>query len=72
MLYHNISAGIIMTNQSLVLQRVTRLSAGNYSCIGRNSEGEGISHPFYLDVLCKYFSIQEPTNVIFKKYIYVF
>ncbi|XP_035703880.1 protein turtle isoform X2 [Folsomia candida] len=51
MLYHNISAGIIMTNQSLVLQRVTRLSAGNYSCIGRNSEGEGSSPPFYLDVL---------------------
>lgn len=42
-----------MTNQSLVLQRVTRLSAGNYTCIGRNSEGEGVSRPFYLDVLCK-------------------
>ncbi|ODM99480.1 Nephrin [Orchesella cincta] len=50
-LVHNISAGVIMTNQSLVLQKVTRLSAGNYTCIGRNPEGEGVSDAFSLDVL---------------------
>lgn len=43
-----------MTNQSLVLQKVTRLSAGNYVCEGRNTEGDGVSEAFPLDVLCKF------------------
>lgn len=53
-LVHNISGGVIITDQSLVLQKVTRLSAGNYTCIGRNTEGEGVSEAFSLDVLCKF------------------
>lgn len=50
-LHHNIGQGIIISNQSLVLQGVSRLSAGNYTCVGFNTEGDGESIPFYLNVL---------------------
>uniref|UniRef100_A0A8D8YLF4 Nephrin n=1 Tax=Cacopsylla melanoneura TaxID=428564 RepID=A0A8D8YLF4_9HEMI len=50
-LHHNIAQGIIMTNQSLVLQRVNRQSAGNYTCVGFNIEGDGESNAFYLNVM---------------------
>lgn len=56
MLQHNIGQGVIVSNHSLVLQSVSRKSAGNYSCVGFNAEGEGDSEPFYLNVLCKYFA----------------
>lgn len=52
-LHHNISQGVIISNHSLVLQGVSRATAGNYSCVGFNSEGDGISPPFTLNVLCK-------------------
>ncbi|KAH8417035.1 hypothetical protein KR222_001779, partial [Zaprionus bogoriensis] len=51
LLLHNISQGIIISNHSLVLQGVTRATAGNYSCVGFNAEGEGISEPFVLNIL---------------------
>ncbi|XP_034475559.1 hemicentin-1 [Drosophila innubila] len=50
-LLHNISQGIIISNHSLVLQGVTRATAGNYSCVGFNAEGEGMSEPFNLNIL---------------------
>ncbi|KAH8280897.1 hypothetical protein KR054_003592 [Drosophila jambulina] len=50
-LSHNISQGVIISNHSLVLQGVTRATAGNYSCVGFNAEGEGISAPFALNIL---------------------
>ncbi|XP_076226361.1 neural cell adhesion molecule 2 isoform X2 [Nomia melanderi] len=49
-LHHNITQGIIISNQSLVLQGVDRKSAGNYTCVGYNTEGHGESSPFYLNV----------------------
>lgn len=52
-LLHNISQGVIISNHSLVLQGVTRDTAGNYTCVGFNAEGEGISEPFMLNILCK-------------------
>lgn len=54
MLNINIGAGIIISNQSLVLQGVSRSTAGNYTCVGYNTEGDGESAPFYLNVLCKF------------------
>lgn len=54
MLPHNISQGVIISNHSLVLQGVSRATAGNYSCVGFNAEGDGISPPFTLNVLCKF------------------
>lgn len=53
MLPHNISQGVIISNHSLVLQGVSRATAGNYSCVGYNAEGDGISPAFKLNVLCK-------------------
>ncbi|XP_015585222.1 nephrin isoform X2 [Cephus cinctus] len=44
-LTHNTSARIIWSNQSLVLQSVTRSSAGSYVCAATNSLGETKSEP---------------------------
>ncbi|XP_044744412.1 nephrin-like isoform X1 [Coccinella septempunctata] len=47
----NVAGGIIVSNQSLVLQGVSRSTAGNYTCVGYNTEGDGESKPFYLNVM---------------------
>ncbi|XP_034177818.2 protein turtle homolog A isoform X2 [Osmia lignaria lignaria] len=49
-LYHNPATGTIISNQSLVLQSVTRSRAGIYTCIGSNQEGDGVSNPLNLDI----------------------
>ncbi|KAL6447971.1 hypothetical protein ACFW04_000191 [Cataglyphis niger] len=49
-LYHNPTTGTIISNQSLVLQSVTRSRAGIYTCIGNNQEGDGESNPLNLDI----------------------
>lgn len=52
-LHQNVTAGIILTDQSLVLQSVTRASAGDYTCLAANTEGKGTSNPVTLSVRCK-------------------
>ncbi|XP_076637272.1 nephrin isoform X3 [Colletes latitarsis] len=49
-LFHNTATGTIISNQSLVLQSVTRSRAGIYTCIGSNEEGDGESNPLNLDI----------------------
>ncbi|XP_050101194.1 hemicentin-1-like [Anopheles aquasalis] len=43
LLQFNASARIIQSGQSLVLQKVTKQSAGNYACSAINAEGETVS-----------------------------
>lgn len=52
---HNASARVIRSNQSLVLQKVTRNSSGNYSCSAINAEGETVSNQQPLRVKCECF-----------------
>ena len=52
-LQQNSSAGIIMSNQSLVLQRIDRQTAGIYTCLATNIEGQGESNALALPVKCK-------------------
>lgn len=49
-LHHNLSAGVILTNQSLVLQRVGRHSSGRYTCAASNVLGTATSKPLILNV----------------------
>ena len=60
-----------MSNQTLVLQKITRKSAGNYSCIASNDEGENQSEPFYLDVKCKYVLRELIKNIRLNTYVSV-
>ncbi|XP_057652293.1 protein turtle homolog A-like isoform X2 [Diorhabda carinulata] len=49
-LYNNIQTNTIVSNQSLVLQSITRARTGLYTCVGHNQEGDGESNPVQLDV----------------------
>ncbi|KAF5299126.1 hypothetical protein FQR65_LT09484 [Abscondita terminalis] len=49
-IHHNVSAGVILSDQSLVLQSVTRATAGEFTCMAANAEGRGTSNPVTLIV----------------------
>lgn len=50
---HNVSAGIIQSNQSLVLQRLTKTSSGQYTCAASNTHGRSSSNAVQLSVKCE-------------------
>ncbi|XP_052864389.1 hemicentin-1-like [Anopheles cruzii] len=50
LLQYNGTARIIQSGQSLVLQKVTKQSAGNYACSAINAEGETVSDQQFLRV----------------------
>ncbi|XP_047486686.1 uncharacterized protein LOC125037552 [Penaeus chinensis] len=60
-LNHNVSAGVIVSNHALVLQRVVRAWAGLYSCHALNPVGGGVSNTLRLDV--KYAPVCSPGQV---------
>ncbi|KAF2357101.1 CD80-like immunoglobulin C2-set [Trinorchestia longiramus] len=47
---HSTSKGIILSNRSLVLQRVSKTNSGNYTCSATNSRGTGVSNTLQLIV----------------------
>ncbi len=51
-LVHNVQSGVIISNQSLVLQNVKRHASGIYTCVAHNIEGDGVSNPMTLNVRC--------------------
>nr|XP_027203563.1 probable serine/threonine-protein kinase DDB_G0282963 isoform X1 [Dermatophagoides pteronyssinus] len=46
----SLGSTVIMTNQSLVIQKVHRSHRGRYQCVAFNEQGETISDPLYLKV----------------------
>lgn len=53
-LHYNVTAGIVLSDHSLVLQSITRESAGRYSCTAVNVEGRATSNVVDLEVMCEY------------------
>ncbi len=50
---HNVSGGVIVSNQSLVLQRVELRNAGEFVCAADNDHGAGRSNTVDLRVKCE-------------------
>ncbi|XP_031784662.1 hemicentin-1 [Nasonia vitripennis] len=50
-LKNNATLGIVLSDHSLVLQGITRHSAGDYTCLAVNSEGKTVSNPVPLRVM---------------------
>ncbi|XP_003703425.2 neural cell adhesion molecule 1 isoform X1 [Megachile rotundata] len=50
-LKNNATAGIVLSDYSLVLQGITRYSAGDYTCLAANSEGKTASNPVTLRIM---------------------
>ncbi|XP_053984957.1 synaptogenesis protein syg-2-like isoform X2 [Hylaeus volcanicus] len=50
-LKNNATAGILLSDLSLILQGITRYSAGNYTCLAANSEGKSASNPVELQIM---------------------
>ena len=53
-LHYSLEEGVIITNQSLVLQKVSRTESGLYQCHAINQEGQGSSNTVNLPIKCKY------------------
>ncbi|KAE8750741.1 hypothetical protein FOCC_FOCC002451, partial [Frankliniella occidentalis] len=51
---HNQSAGVILSDRSLVLRGITRAAAGSYTCLAANSQGKSGSNVVQLSVMCEY------------------
>ncbi|XP_070169950.1 neural cell adhesion molecule 1 [Polyergus mexicanus] len=50
-LKNNSTAGVVLSDHSLVLQGLTRYSAGDYTCLAANSEGKTASNPVSLRIM---------------------
>lgn len=65
--YHNnkplhSSRGIIITNQSLVLQSISKQTHGQYMCRAANTQGSVSSNDLYLDIKCELIKIFHESN----------
>lgn len=55
MIQTNAKNGVIVQQYDLVLRKVNRSQAGNYTCIASNVEGDGYSNKVELKIMCKFF-----------------
>lgn len=67
--YHNnkplhSSRGIIITNQSLVLQSISKQTHGQYMCRAGNSQGSVSSNDLYLDIKCKFVEAKQSQSLL--------
>lgn len=62
-LSHNVQKGVILSHQSLVLQKVTRADTGVYTCTAHNSEGDGVSNSINLNIKFKPFCKPDQVKV---------
>ena len=49
----NVSAGVLIVGQGLVIRGVSRQQSGRYGCTAINAEGSGTSNAVQLKVMCK-------------------
>ncbi|XP_068229304.1 nephrin-like [Palaemon carinicauda] len=49
-LIHNVSAGILVSETTLALQKVKRERSGDYVCSASNVQGDTTSQPFHIDI----------------------
>ncbi|KAL1513906.1 hypothetical protein ABEB36_003245 [Hypothenemus hampei] len=62
-IFQNVTGGVILSDQSLVLQNVVRSTAGEYTCVATNTEGKGPSNQVKLIVKYAPVCIQEREEV---------
>ena len=62
MIYQDKNSGIIITGNSLAVQRIQRHNEGDYSCLASNDVGTTESQSINLNIKCKkyYFSPGSP------------
>ena len=53
----NRKSGIIISSRALVLQKVSKRTAGIYKCSAENEQGQGESQPFHLSIKCKLYHL---------------
>ena len=64
LLAHSPERGIIFTNFSLVLQKISQSQAGAYMCESSNRVGKGRSEDILLDVKCEYYNNKFVLNLM--------
>ena len=59
-LEENVTEGVILGNQTLVLQSVELDQAGLYTCVASNTVADGESNALHLDIKCRSMNLKHP------------